>query len=79
MENFKKPNAIHEQKTEVKNEKPKVEVSKKANEEIYTVEKGDTLYSIGLKYGKTYLELAKYNDISTPHIIHVGDKIKIPK
>lgn len=49
------------------------------NNEVYVVKPGDTLYTIGLKYGKSYLDLAKYNNISNPRFIKVGDKIKIPK
>lgn len=53
--------------------------SKTTNNEVYVVKPGDTLYTIGLKYGKSYLDLAKYNNISNPRFIKVGDKIKIPK
>ena len=45
---------------------------------IYTVKSGDTLSSIAEKYGTTYQTLAKYNNISNPNIISVGQKIKIP-
>lgn len=48
-------------------------------EEVYVVKAGDTLVKIGMKYGKDYLTLAKYNNIKNPSLIHVGDKIKIPK
>ena len=48
-------------------------------EAVYTVKKGDTLSGIAAKYGTTYQKLAKYNDIQNPNLIHVGQKIKIPK
>lgn len=48
-------------------------------ETVYTVKKGDTLSGIAAKYGTTYQKLAKYNDIKNPNLIHVGQKIKIPK
>lgn len=48
-------------------------------ETVYIVKAGDTLVSIGAKYGKDYITLAKYNNIKNPSLIHVGDKIKIPK
>lgn len=48
-------------------------------ETVYTVKKGDTLSGIAAKYGTTYQKLAKYNDIQNPNLIHVGQKIKIPK
>ena len=48
-------------------------------ETVYTVKKGDTLSGIAAKYGTTYQKLAKYNGIQNPDLIHVGQKIKIPK
>lgn len=45
---------------------------------IYTVKAGDTLSHIALKYGTTYQKIAAYNKISNPHLIIVGQKIKIP-
>ena len=50
----------------------------KPKETVYTVKKGDTLSGIAAKYGTTYQELAKYNGIQNPNLIHVGQKIKIP-
>lgn len=44
----------------------------------YTVKKGDTLSGIASKYGTTYQTLAKYNNISNPNKINVGQVIKIP-
>lgn len=49
------------------------------NDEIYTVKSGDTLSGIAYKYNTTYQEIAKYNNISNPSIIYVGQKIRIPK
>lgn len=43
----------------------------------YTVKAGDTLSEIALKYGTTYQELAKINNIKNPNLIHVGQVIKI--
>lgn len=48
-------------------------------DEIYTVAAGDTLSSIAARYGISYLRLTKYNGISNPNLITVGQKIKIPK
>lgn len=47
-------------------------------ETVYVVKSGDTLSSIAGKYGTTYQVLAKYNNISNPNRISVGQKIKIP-
>jgi len=44
----------------------------------YTVVSGDTLGKIAQKFGTTYQELAKYNGISDPNKISVGQIIKIP-
>lgn len=48
------------------------------SEQVYTVKSGDTLSGIAAKYGTTYQELAKYNNISNPNKINVGQTIKIP-
>ena len=45
---------------------------------VYTVQKGDTLSKIAFEYGVTVDDIAKYNGISNPNLIHVGQKIKIP-
>lgn len=50
-----------------------------SNDEVYVVKAGDTLWGIGQKYKKSYIELAKYNGIKAPYYIYVGQKIKIPK
>lgn len=44
---------------------------------IYVVQKGDTLSKIAKKYGTTYQQLAKLNNISNPNKIYVGQKIKV--
>lgn len=44
---------------------------------IYTVQAGDTLSSIAQKFGTTYQELARKNNIANPNVIYVGQKIKI--
>jgi len=44
----------------------------------YEMSKGDTLYQIGLQHGVHYQELAKLNNISNPHKLAVGTKLKIP-
>jgi LysM repeat protein len=43
----------------------------------YKVKKGDTLSGIAKKYGTTYQELARINNISDPNKIYVGQKIII--
>ena len=45
----------------------------------YKVQKGDTLSKIASKYGTTYQNLAKINNIKNPNLIYVGQSIKVPK
>src|SRR5215471_11349588 len=44
----------------------------------YTVQPGDNLYRIGLKFGVSADALAKANGIVNPNIIIVGQKLIIP-
>lgn len=46
----------------------------------YTVKKGDTLWAIAKEYlgsGTKYQELAKWNNISNPNLIYVGQVLKL--
>jgi lipoprotein NlpD len=45
--------------------------------EYYTVKKGDTLYSISLDHGYDYREVAAWNQIDNPHVISVGQQLKM--
>lgn len=47
------------------------------NSTSYTVKAGDTLGAIATKFGTTYQELARINNISNPNLIYVGQVIKI--
>ncbi len=44
----------------------------------YTIKRGDNLYRIGLQYGVSWEELAKFNKITDPTRLQVGDVIEIP-
>jgi LysM repeat protein len=44
----------------------------------YTVQAGDNLFRIALKYNLSWIYLAQYNGITTPHAIYAGQVIKIP-
>ncbi len=44
----------------------------------YTVQRGDTLWSLAQKYGTSVSELVELNDISNPNLIYVGETLKIP-
>ena len=45
---------------------------------VYIVKSGDTLSGIAEKYGTTYQELAKINNIENPNLIYPGEEIRIP-
>lgn len=48
------------------------------NEILYTVQPGDNLFRIALRYNLNYLYLASYNGITNPHQIRVGQVLRIP-
>lgn len=48
-----------------------------AGKEIYTVKKGDTLYSIALDHGLDYKELAAWNNIDNPNRILIGQSLRV--
>jgi lipoprotein NlpD len=43
----------------------------------YTVKRGDTLFQIALDYGLDYRELAAWNSIENPNVIHVGQVLRL--
>lgn len=45
--------------------------------DTYTVKKGDTLYSIGLEFGYDYKEIAQWNNLQPPYVIHIGRQLKL--
>jgi len=45
--------------------------------EKYTVKKGDTLYSIGLEFGFDYKDIAQWNNIQPPYVIHIGRQLRL--
>lgn len=49
----------------------------KDNINVYWVKKGDTLSAIAKKYGTTWQQLKKLNNIENANLIYVGQKIKI--
>ncbi|HFI0644800.1 TPA: LysM domain-containing protein [Streptococcus suis] len=48
-----------------------------ASAETYTVQSGDTLSAIALKYNTSVEKLAEQNKISNPNLIHVGQAIEV--
>lgn len=49
-----------------------------ATEVTYIVVSGDVLWKIAEKYGTTWEELAKYNNLANPHLIFPDQVIKVP-
>ena len=49
-----------------------------AGEQTYVVKRGDNLFRIALRYNMSYVDLARYNGISDPSRIYVGQIIRIP-
>ena len=45
----------------------------------YTVQTGDTLYSIAIRFGSTVQAIAQANNITNPNLIFVGQKLCIPE
>ncbi len=46
---------------------------------VHTVQPGENLFRIALRYGRTWAELAAYNGISNPDQIVAGQTIRIPQ
>lgn len=57
----------------------KLKGSTSSDDTIVVVVSGDTLSGICSRYGADWKEVAAYNNIKNPHLIHPGDKIKIQK
>lgn len=55
--------------------KPVTPVNVAANQ--YLVQKGDTLYSIGRKFGIPFMKLAEFNQLQAPYAIHVGQVLNL--
>ena len=43
----------------------------------YTVQKGDTLFSIALEHGHDYRELAEWNSVQAPYVIKIGQVLRL--
>ena len=46
--------------------------------DIYIVEKGDTIESIGRKYNIPVIEIIKANNLKVPYLLNEGDSLTIP-
>jgi len=48
------------------------------HEQVYSVQKGDTLSSIASMYGTSWKKLSEYNGLSDPNRLRIGQEIRIP-
>lgn len=44
---------------------------------VYTVRRGDTLYSIAWRYGLDYRRIARWNQIAAPYVIYPGQALRL--
>ena len=44
---------------------------------LYTVRKGDTLYSIALDHGHDYKDVAAWNNLANPNVIRIGQQLRV--
>lgn len=79
LNNLKNPNLIYpEQEIRVPiNGNKQNEVLYDTNHIIYTVQKGDTLSELALKFNTTIQEIATINNIQNVNLIFVGEKLRI--
>ena len=45
--------------------------------QTYTVQKGDTLFSIALEHGHDYREVAEWNSVAHPFVIRIGQVLRL--
>ena len=57
---------------------PVVRPAPAGGEQSYTVQKGDTLASIGRKFGVSWKKIQEANQLPNPNMIRPGQKITIP-
>ncbi len=52
-------------------------INSKAQPNIYSVKSGDSLYTIGFRYGLDYHNIAQWNQINKPYTIYPGQKLHL--
>jgi lipoprotein NlpD len=45
---------------------------------VYTVQRGDTLSLIAQRFGTTFAELVRLNNLTSPYSIHTGQVLRVP-
>lgn len=71
LNNIKNPNLIYA------GQKIKIPIIYDSGNLLYTIKRGDTLYSISRRYNTTVANLVRINRIKNPNLIYVGNIIKI--
>lgn len=75
--NISNPNLIYVNQQIKIYKESNYQVSEEPQSNIYIVQKGDTLSAIALKYGVSVSDLVRWNNISNPNLIYVGENIRI--
>ena len=57
--------------------KPKADIQKENGEEYYTIQRGDTLSGISLRFHTDIMTLCVWNGIMDPDLIYAGDTIRV--
>jgi lipoprotein NlpD len=57
-------------------EKPAA-VSREARDGVYTVQRGDTLYSIAMAFGVDVRDLARWNELPDASVLRVGQPVRV--
>lgn len=57
---------------------PVGQVEAQGTEMVHIVKAGESLAQIARRYGVSYMDLARYNGISNPNILRVGQSVRIP-
>ena len=57
--------------------KPKADMQKENGEEYYTIQRGDTLSGISLRFHTDIMTLCVWNGIMDPDLIYAGDTIRV--
>ena len=61
------------------NKQEETKTTKKSETSVYTVQKGDTFYSLARKNGMTVPELLALNDLDSNAVLKTGQKLKVRK
>jgi lipoprotein NlpD len=54
-----------------------VQPAREAKDGVYTVQRGDTLYSIALSFGVDVRDLARWNDVADASALRVGQPLRV--